>query len=91
MKIINTTSMPIRQAKDLYCFGGYNLHISTENIKTVEFLFWNDYKQDDYIPVLLFTLNDGTQLSIDYETEQQAEKELKEYKKQKIKVIKSDL
>ena len=87
MKLINTTSIPIRKVKELYFFGGHNLCISTENIKTVECLIWDSYEENKYIPVLLFTLNDGTQLSIDFDSIEEAEEVLKEYKKTKMRVL----
>jgi hypothetical protein len=69
----------------LYCFGGFNIHIEKDKIKTVEVLYWDDYIK--YTPVLLITLKDETQISIDYNSIEEAETVAKEYKKEFIKRI----
>lgn len=85
MKALNSTNIGIRKVNDLYPFGGFNIHIEKDKIKTVEALYWDDYIK--YTPVLLITLKDNTQISIDYRSIEEAESVAKGYKKEFIKTV----
>lgn len=85
MNVLNSTNIGVRQVNPLYCFGGSNIHIEKDKIKMVEALYWDDYIK--YTPVLLITLKDDTQISIDYNSIEEAEAVAKEYKKEFIKGV----
>lgn len=80
--------LPIKQAKDLYSFGGTNVWVQKDKIKNVEVLYWDEKDSIDFIPVLLITLKDNTQICIDYNSIEDAENALKEYKKESLKRVK---
>jgi hypothetical protein len=86
MKLVtnNIKKMPITPT--MYCFGGHNICIEMGKIKTVEQLYW--YSNDgESIPVLMFTLKDGTKITADYESELDAKEALKYYKREFIKSV----
>lgn len=87
MKLVtnNIKKMPVTPT--MYCFGGYNICIEMGKIKTVEQLYWYGNNNDETIPVLMFTLKDGTKISVDYETVEEAKEALKYYKREFIKSV----
>ena len=89
MKLITCLNKQTQELPEMFCFGGINTTIEISKIKTVEQVFYEDYTLDEYIPVLRITMQDGAQIMIDYETEQEAKEALNEYKKYcKIKRVK---
>lgn len=83
----NIKEMPIKPTPTMYCFGGHNISIEMDKIKTVEQLYWYGNNDDETIPVLMFTLKDGTKISADYESELEAKEALKYYKREFIKSV----
>lgn len=81
----NIKKMPITPT--MYCFGGHNICIEMGKIKTVEQLYWYGNNNDETIPVLMFTLKDGTKITADYETGEEAKEALKYYKRMFIKSV----
>ena len=82
----NIKEMPVKYTPTMYCFGGHNISIEMSKIKTVEQLYW--YGDDgETIPVLMFTLKDGTKITADYESELEAKESLKYYKRMFIKSV----
>ena len=81
----NVTEIPIKKIKPMYCFGGCNVSIELDKIDSIERLYWDS--DDEHIPVLMFTLKDGTKISVDYDNEQDAKEALNCYKKEFIKVL----
>lgn len=75
------TEFPIRQLPKMFCFGGKNATIQIDKIKNIEAMYYEDYATDTYTPILHFYLADNTVIIVDYETIEEAEKALKEYKK----------
>lgn len=77
----NIIDLPIKAVPRMYCFGGINMSIEMDKIKKVEKLFWYGNDNDESIPILMITLQDGTKVSVDFESEEEAEEALKTYKK----------
>ena len=83
----NIKEMPVKYTPTMYCFGGHNISIEIDKIKIVEQLYWYGNDCDETIPVLMFTLKDGTKITADYETEEEAKEALKYYKREFIKSV----
>ena len=77
----NIIDLPIKAVPRMYCFGGINMSIEMDKIKKVEKLFWYGNDNNEIIPILMITLQDGTKVSVDFESEEEAEEALKIYKK----------
>lgn len=84
----NGVALPIKQANSLYSFGGTNVWVQSDKIKNIEVMYWDEINSIEFVPVLLITLKDNTQICIDYNTIEEAENALKEYKKANIKIVK---
>lgn len=78
---------PVQNIPRMYCFGGVNMSVEMDKIKSVEKLYWYGNEDDENIPILMITLQDGTKVSVDFESEEEAEESLKIYKKQMLKII----
>lgn len=89
MKIVKTNikSMPIKKQPPMWCFGGCNISVDIEKIDTIEQLYWYGNDDDECIPILMITLKDGTKISADFDSAEEAKESLKCYKKRIIKPI----
>ena len=83
----NISQMPVKPIPEMFCFGGYNVSIEKAKIKTVEQKFYQDYETETFTPILVFTMQDDTTITVDYDSEEEAEKALKIYKKSVIKAV----
>lgn len=83
----NIKQFPIKNFPPMWCFGGCNISIEKEKIDTIEQLYWYGNDNNESIPILMISLKDGTKISIDFDSEEDAEESLKYYKKGIIKPI----
>ena len=72
---------PIKKLPEMFCFGGYNTTIQIDKIKNIEVLYYEDFKTDRYIPILHIELINDILVTVDFETIEEAEEALKEFKK----------
>ena len=80
---------PIKQIPEMFCFAGNNTSIETSKIKEMKCLYWYGNDNDISIPVLMITLQDGTKVSVDFDTPEEVEEAIKSYKKHiNFKIIK---
>ena len=80
---------PIKQIPEMFCFFGSNTSVEISKIKELERLYWYGNDNDISIPVLMITLQDGTKVSVDFDTPEEVEEAIKSYKKHiKFKIIK---
>lgn len=79
----NINKFPIIEMPPLFAFGGYNPCIQIDRIKKLTQSYWfgNNGTQ---IPVVIVELTDGTKLSIDYVSEEEANSAIKEFRKECI-------
>jgi hypothetical protein len=83
------TEFPIKQIPEMFCFFGSNTSVEISKIKELERLYWYGNDNDVSIPVLMITLQDGTKVSVDFDTPEEVEEAIKSYKKHiKFKIIK---
>lgn len=73
---------PIRKLPEMFCFGGYNTTIQIDKIKNIEVLYYyEDFKTDRRNPILYIELKNDILVTVDFETIEEAEEALKEFKK----------
>lgn len=89
MKLVknNIDEMPIKNIPPMYCFGGCNVSVQQDKIDTVEQLYWYGNNNDENIPILMITLKDGTKISADFESWEEAKDVLNIYKREFIKGV----
>ena len=78
---MSTSNFPVRPVPDMFCFGGNNVAIEVSKIKSVENLYYEDYASQRYIPILYIELSDGTRITIDFDTTEEVEEAIRQYKK----------
>lgn len=81
-------NFPVKQIPPLFCFGGKNPAIEIDKIIELKPVYYNDYETNSYIPCLHIQLIGNITLTIDYETMEEVETAIKEFKKLKFKRIK---
>ena len=64
----------------MFCFGGVNLSVQMDKIKSLEQVFWYS-NEGDSVPVLMITLNDGTKISVDFESVEKVNEAIRIFKK----------
>lgn len=89
MKIVKnkTPKLPYYNNLPMYCFGGNATSVEIEKIDSVFLQYWYP-NTENAIPCLMIKLKDGTNVSVDYNTEEEAMEVLNLYKRHcLIKVV----
>lgn len=83
----NIKQFPTKKIPPMWCFGGCNISVDIEKIDTIEQLYYYGNDDDECIPILMITLKDGTKISADFDSAEEAKESLKYYKRWIIKPI----
>lgn len=77
----NVVQHAVKPIPPMYCFGGYNVAIEIDKIKTIDVKYYESYKTGTLTPILHFELESGAVITVDYETIEEAEKAKKSFQK----------
>ena len=77
----NVEHISVYKSPPMFCFGGTGCSIEIDAVQSLQHLYWYGNDNEDSIPVVMIELKDGSRIAIDYDTSEEAQQAIKEFKK----------